>query len=109
MTPSCLPSDGASTKARANRVASHGGVSGVCVGRPCSRSAAPCRRQGALAHVRDVLSEPGRTRIMRNPGLQLLKDLVQPSVWTVCGQQHRQVEQAPGVSGPSKLWIIEPL
>lgn len=46
---------------------------------------------------------------MRNPGLQLLEDLVQPSVWTVCGKQHRQVDQAPGVSGPFKLWIIEPL
>src|SRR5215213_3719458 len=83
---------------------SRGGVSRVCVGRPCSRSAAPCCRQGAPAHVRDVLSEPGRTRIMRNPGLQLLEDLVQPSVWTVCGKQHRQVDQAPGVSGPFELW-----
>src|SRR6266516_692021 len=80
----------------------------VGVGRPCSTSAAPCCRQGALAHVGDVLSQPGRTRILRNPGLQLLEDLVQPAVGTVGGKQHRQVDQAPGASGPSQLWLIEP-
>ena len=73
------------------RVVSHHVVAsaGSVLGGPCSRSAAPCCRQGAPAHVRDVLSQPGRTRIMRNPGLQLLEDLVQPSIWTVCGKQHR--------------------
>ena len=58
---------------RPGSLPSRGGVSRVCVGRPYSRGAAPCCRQGAPAHVRDVLSEPGRTRIMRNPGLQLLR------------------------------------
>src|SRR5215207_2730992 len=109
LLPLVAPDSFDTSMSRPGSLPSRGGVSRVCVGRPCSRSAAPCCRQGAPAHVRDVLSEPGRTRIMRNPGLQLLEDLVQPSIWTVCGKQHRQVDQAPGVSGPFELWIIEPL
>ena len=61
---------------------------------------------GALAHVGDVLSQPGRTRIMHGSVLQLLKDLVQPSAWPLLGEQHRQVQRTLGVWRPSQLPIM---
>jgi len=47
-----------------------------------------CCRHGPLAHVDDVLSQPGRTRIVRGSVLQLRKDLVQASAWPRPGQQN---------------------
>jgi len=73
------------------------------VGRLPSAGSVSCCRHGALAHVGDVRSQPGRTPILRGSVLQLLKDLVQAAAWPLRGQQHRQVQQPPGVWRPSQL------
>jgi hypothetical protein len=67
------------------------------VGRLPSAGSVSCCRHGALAHVGDVLSQPGRTPILRGSVLQLLKDPIQAAAWPLRGQQHRQVQQPPGV------------
>jgi hypothetical protein len=70
------------------------------VGRLPSAGSVSCCRHGALAHVGDVLSQPGRTPILRGSVLQLFKDPIQLAAWPLRGQQHRQV--APAESARTK-------